>query len=40
MGEALDALSCEYDVSREQLESDVRELLDKLTEAGLVTLAS
>ena len=40
VGEALDTLSGEYDVSREQLESDVRELLDKLTAAGLLTLAS
>ena len=40
VGEALDTLSDEYDVSREQLESDVGALLDKLTEAGLVTLAS
>lgn len=40
VGEALGALSDEYDVSREQLESDVGELLDKLSEAGLVTLAS
>jgi len=40
MGETLDTLSDEYDVSREQLESDVGALLDKLTKAGLVTLAS
>ncbi len=40
VGEALDALSDEYDVSREQLEIDVGELLDKLSEAGLVTLVS
>jgi len=40
VGEAIGALSDEYDVSREQLESDVGELLDKLNEAGLVTLAS
>jgi len=40
VGEALDALSDEYDVSREQLESDVGELLDRLKEAGLLTLAA
>ena len=40
LGEALDTLSDEYDVSREQLECDVGALLDKLAEAGLVTLAS
>ena len=38
VGEALDTLSGEYDVSRDQLESDLGRLLDKLTEAGLVTL--
>ena len=36
----VDSLSVEYDVSREQLESDVSDLLDKLTEAGLVSLRS
>ena len=36
----MDSLSNEYDVSREQLESDVSDLLDKLTEAGLVSLRS
>ena len=36
VGETLSALSDEYDVSREQLESDVGELLDKLSGAGLV----
>ena len=36
----VDSLSAEYDVSREQLESDVSGLLDKLTEAGLVSLRS
>lgn len=40
VGETLDTLSGEYEVSREQLENDVGELLDKLNEAGLVTLAS
>lgn len=40
VGEALDVLSDEYDVSREQLEGDVGELLDKLSGAGLVTLVS
>lgn len=38
--ETLSTLSDEYDVSRLQLESDVSELLDKLTEAGLVSLQS
>lgn len=38
VAEALDTLSDEYDVSREQLENDVSELLDKLAEAGLVEL--
>jgi hypothetical protein len=37
VGETLSALSDEYDVSLEQLESDVGELLDKLSDAGLVT---
>ena len=36
--ETLSTLSDEYDVSREQLESDVDELLNKLTETGLVSL--
>ena len=36
VGETLSALSDEYDVGREQLESDVVELLDKLSDAGLV----
>lgn len=36
--ETLNTLSDEYDVSREQLESDVDALLSKLTEAGLVIL--
>ena len=38
VGDALDTLSDEYDVSREQLESDVSELLGKLADAGLVGL--
>lgn len=36
--ETLSTLSDEYDVSREQLESDVGELLNKLIETGLVSL--
>lgn len=40
VGEALDVLFGEYDVSHEQLETDLGDLLEKLTEAGLVTLAS
>jgi hypothetical protein len=40
IAEALNTLSDEYDVSPEQLETDVSELLDKLTEAGLVSLQS
>lgn len=39
LSEALNTLSGEYDVSRDQLESDLNELLDKLTKAGLVSLA-
>ena len=35
----LDTLAEEYDVSREQLENDVENLLDKLTGAGLIKLA-
>jgi hypothetical protein len=34
--DTLDTLSGEYDVSREQLESDVGDLLDKLAGAGLI----
>lgn len=34
----VDTLSGEYDVSQEQLESDVSDLLGKLTESGLVSL--
>ena len=37
VAETLDALSDEYDVSLEQLENDVGELLDKLADAGLVS---
>ena len=40
VAETLKTLSDEYDVSREQLETDVSELLDKLSEAGLVSLQS
>ena len=40
VAETLSALSDEYDVSRAQLETDVSELLDKLTDAGLVSLQS
>ena len=35
--ETLRVLSDEYDVGRDQLGNDVGELLDKLTDAGLVT---
>jgi len=38
VGDALDILSDEYDVGREKLESDVGELLTRLTEAGLVRI--
>ena len=38
--ETLNTLSDEYDVSREQLENDVGDLLDKLTDAGLIKLRS
>jgi hypothetical protein len=38
VGETLDALMEEYEVEREMLESDVRELLEKLVEAGLITV--
>ena len=38
VAEMLNTLSDEYDVSLEQLESDVGKLLDKLTDAGLVSL--
>ena len=36
VGEVLDALSEEYDVSHEQLETDVAELLGKLGDEGLI----
>jgi len=36
VAETLNTLSDEYDVSREQLESDVGELLAKLADAGLI----
>ncbi len=36
IAETLTTLSDEYDVSQEQLEADVSELLAKLTKAGLV----
>jgi len=35
----VDTLLDEYDVSREQLESDVSDLLGKFTDAGLINLA-
>ena len=38
VGETLDTLTDEYEVSREQLESDVGALLSKLSDAGLVNL--
>jgi hypothetical protein len=38
--ETLDTLSDEYDVRREQLASDVGELLARLVEAGLVLRAN
>jgi hypothetical protein len=38
--ETLNTLSEEYDVSREQLENDVGDLLDKLADAGLIKLRS
>lgn len=40
IAETLQALSDEYDVGMEQLESDVDKLLINLTEAGLVNLLS
>jgi len=36
VAEVLSTLSDEYDASREQLEIDVGELLERLTDAGLV----
>jgi len=38
VGEALDVLLQEYEVSRETLEADVGELLDNLAEAGLISM--
>ena len=40
VAETLTSLSDEYDVSQEQLESDVDELLNKLADAGLISLQS
>ena len=40
VAETLSTLSDEYDVSREQLESDVGDLLVKLADAGLISLQS
>jgi len=37
LAEILETLSDKYDVSRENLESDVNDLLDKLNDAGLIT---
>jgi hypothetical protein len=39
VADTLDTLAEEYDVSREQLESDVHGLLDKLAGSGLIKLA-
>ena len=38
VADTLDTLFKEYDVSREQLESDVGELWEKLVDAGLISL--
>jgi len=38
VAETLDTLTDEYEVSREQLENDVGDLLDKLADAGLIEL--
>lgn len=38
IGLVLDTLDVEYDVSREQLESDVAKLLGSLEESGLIKL--
>ena len=38
--ETLDTLSDEYDVRREQLETDVSDLLVRLADAGLISLQS
>jgi len=40
VAETLNTLCDEYDVSREQLESDVGDLLAKLADAGLINLQS
>ena len=40
IGETMDTLADEYDVSRKLLESDVGELLDKLADAGLINVLS
>ena len=40
VADTLDTLFQEYDVSQEQLESDVGELLEKLVDAGLIGLLS
>jgi len=40
VADTLDTLFQEYDVSQEQLESDVGELLEKLVDAGLISLLS
>jgi hypothetical protein len=37
VAQAVNTLFQEYDVSREQLESDVGQLLEKLIDAGLIT---
>ena len=38
VGEVVDALLEEYDTDRKTLESDLAELLEKLAEAGLISL--
>jgi hypothetical protein len=40
VGLVLDALDDEYDVGREQLESDVEELLESLLGSGLIKLSA
>ena len=40
VAETIDTLSDEYDVKREQLETDVSDLLDRLADAGLISLQS
>ena len=37
VGETMTTLSEEYDVGQKQLETDVSELLDKLSDAGLIS---